>query len=199
MRKGRRNLQVLLVGAILMVVGISVAFAALSTALNITTNSVTSLGSPDISWNIGFTGTSATATVGGTSATGRSCGTATITATSVTVGATTLSKPDDSCTYTLTIKNSGTITGTLASITPTKPTGTNVTCGTASGSTMVCGNITYKLTTDSTGSTALTTGGQLAANGTRTIYLVIKYTGSSLNSSAVTQSSGSFAITYNQT
>ncbi len=199
MRKGRRNLQVLLVGAILMVVGISVAFAALSTALNITTNSVTSLGSPDISWNIGFTGSSASPTVGGTSATGRSCGTAAITATSVTVGATTLSKPDDSCTYTLTIKNSGTITGTLASITPTKPTGSGVTCATASGATMVCGNITYKLTTDSAGSTTLTTGGALAANGTRTIYLVIKYTGTTLNSSAVTQSSGSFAITYNQT
>ena len=194
MRKGRRNLQVLLVGAILMVVGLSVAFAALSTTLNITTNTVKNLTT--VTWNIGFQGSSATATPDGTSATGRVCGDATITPTSVTVATTTLSKPDDSCTYALTIKNSGTITGTLAQINQTKPSG--ATC-TGSGSSMVCGNITYKLTTDSSGSVALTTGGTLAAGATRTVYLVIKYTGTSLSSTQITQSAGAFGITYNQT
>ena len=194
MRKGRRNLQVLLVGAILMIVAMSIAFAALSTTLNITANTVKN--STTVTWNIGFQGSSATATVGGTSATGRVCGDATITPTTVTVATTTLSKPDDSCTYALTIKNSGTITGTLANITQTKPTG--VTCS-GSTSSMVCGNITYKLTTDSDGQVALTTGGTLAANATRTVYLVIKYTGTELSSTAISQSAAAFGITYNQT
>ena len=194
MKRSRRNLQVILVAAILMIAGISVAFAAMSTALTITTNSVKNDGT--VTWNIGFTGSSATPTAGGTSATGRVCGNATITSTSVTVAQTTLSKPDDSCTYTLTIKNSGTITGTLTNIQPTQPTST--TCSTASGATMVCGNITYKLTTDAAGNTALTTGGTLAANATRTIYLSIKYTGTTLGS-AFTQSAGAFTLTYSQT
>lgn len=195
MRRGRRNLQVILVGTILMIVGLSVAFAAMSTVLTITTNTVRN--DTTVTWNIGFQGTSATATAGGTSATGRSCGTATITSTSVTVASTTLSKPDDWCRYSLTIKNSGTITGTLTGIDATAPSST--TCSQASGPTMVCGNITYKLTTDQDGNTALTTGGTLAANATRTIYLFVRYTGASLSSTQITQSGGSFSLTYSQT
>ncbi len=193
----RRNLQIILVGAVLMIVGISVAFAAMSTALQITTNSVVQQTN---SWNIGFVTGTVTGTAGGTSATGRSCGNATVTASSVSVAATNLSKPDDSCTYTLQIKNNGTIAGTLANIQPTNPTGTNVTCGTSSGATMVCGNITYKLTTDAAGSTALntTTNATLNASATRTIYLVVKFTGTAPTSSQITQSGAKFTLTYNQ-
>lgn len=193
----RRNLQIILVGAVLMIVGISVAFAAMSTALQITTNSVVQQTN---SWNIGFVTGTVTGTAGGTSATGRSCGNATVTASSVSVAATNLSKPDDSCTYTLQIKNNGTIAGTLANIQPTNPTGTNVTCGTSSGATMVCGNITYKLTTDAAGSTALntTTNATLSASATRTIYLVVKFTGTAPTSSQITQSGAKFTLTYNQ-
>ncbi len=194
----RRNLQIILVGAVLMIVGISVAFAAMSTALNITTNSVVQQTN---TWNIGFVTGTVTGTPGGTtSTTGRSCGNATVTATSVSVAATNLSKPDDSCTYTLQIKNNGTIAGTLATITPQNPTGTNVTCGTSSGATMVCGNITYKLTTDSGGATALntTTNATLNASATRTIYLVVKFTGTAPVSTQITQSGAKFTLTYNQ-
>ena len=64
---------------------------------------------------------------------------------------------------------------------------------------MVCGNITYKLTTDSTGNTLLTTGGTLAkTSGTQNIYLVIKYTGTELVSSDVSQNNGGFTLVYNQ-
>ncbi len=198
MKKSRRNLQVILVAAILMIVGISVAFAAMSTALTVTTNSVSQLTT--VTWNIGFVTGSVTGTAGGTSATGRSCGTATVTASSVTVAATQLSKPDDSCTYTLQIKNNGTIAGTLGTIQPTNPTGTNVSCGTSSGAQMVCGNITYKLTTDSGGATALntTTNATLNASATRTIYLVVKFTGTAPVSTQITQSGAKFTLTYNQ-
>ena len=193
--KSTKSLRIALIAVILGVVGITVAYAALSTSLNVTVSKVTQNA---LTWNVGFTGTSASASVAGTSSTGRTCGTASITASTVTVADTTLSKPDDSCTYTLTIKNSGTIPAKLTSITPTKPTGTNVTCGTASGATMVCGNITYKLTSDAAGTTALPTNTTLNSNATQTVYLVVKYTGTTLNSSEVTQSNAKFALKYDQ-
>ena len=109
---------------------------------------------------------------------------------------TTLSKPGDKCTWTLTIKNSGTVAANLGSITPTAPS--SVSC-TNSGASMVCGNITYKLTTNSGGSTLLTTSaGNLTAGSSLTVYLVAEYTGTTVNSSAVTQTGGKFTLVYNQ-
>jgi len=198
MENERKRLYIIMCTLAVAVVGLSIAYAALSTQLTVTMNSVSSSDTPLV-WQVGFQPGTVTPTAGGTSATGRSCGNATVETASVTVAATQLSKPDDSCTYALTIKNTGTIAATLASIVPTQPTGTGVTCSTASGATMVCGNITYKLTTDSAGSTALVTGGTLAAEtGTLPVYLVVKYTGSTVASSAITQSAGAFTLTYNQ-
>ena len=188
----RSSLLTIIVALIVVLVGITVAYAALSATLTVTTNKITQSA---LTWSVGFTGTSATATAGGTSGTERSCGTATITASSVTVADTKLSKPDDSCTYKLTIKNSGTIPAKLGTITPTDPSG--LTC-TKSGASMVCGNITYKLTTNAAGTTLLTTGGSLAANGTLDVYLVAIYTGTTVNSSAVVQTGAKFSLLYNQ-
>lgn len=188
-----------IVGAVLLVlVGVTVAYAALSATLSITINKVTQSG---MEWNVAFETGNVTATEGGTSATGRSCGTATATASTVTVADTTLSKPGDSCTYALTIKNTGGIDATLATITPNQPTG--ATC-TTSGASMVCGaqnkELTYKLTTDAAGTTLLTTGGPVLAaqTGTLPVYLVIEYTGTQTNSTAVEQTSGGFTLVYNQ-
>ena len=198
MRNSRKNLQVILVAVVLLLVGLSVGFAALSATLNITTSTVTQ--SP-VTWNIGFQGSSASPTLGGTSATGRSCDDATITSSSVTITSATLSKPGDKCTYALTIKNSGTIAGSLYKVEPTKPTSTTCTVTNASSSAsakMVCGNLTYTLSASADDSTKLTTGSTLAASGTKAVYLILEYTGTTLNSSTVTQSSGAFTITYNQ-
>ena len=182
----------LLLGGIL-VLGVGVAYAALSTTLTVTFGKVTQNA---ITWNVGFQGSSATGSSSGTSTTGLSCGSATITASAVTVADTTLSKPGDKCTWTLTIKNSGTVAANLGSITPTAPS--SVSC-TNSGASMVCGNITYKLTTNSGGSTLLTTSaGNLTAGSSLTVYLVAEYTGTTLNSSPVTQTGGKFTLVYNQ-
>lgn len=191
--KNRRQKQLIVIAILFVVLGIGIAYAALQTTLNISFNSITQ---NQLTWNIGFTGSSATATEGGTSATGRSCGTATITPTTVTIANTTLSKPDDSCSYALTIKNSGTVTGKLQSITPTAPSG--ITCDPISSGRMVCGNITYTLASNSSGSTIIATGSNLEPNETLTVYLVAKYTGTTLNSSAVTHTGAQFAILYNQ-
>lgn len=189
----KTTLLSIVLGLVVVVVGITVAYAALSTTLNITTSKITQSA---LTWDVGFVGNSATATVGGTSATGRSCGAATITSTTVTIADTTLSKPDDSCTYTLSVKNNGTIPAKLGSISATAPSG--VTCETVDGPTLICGNITYKLATNNTGTTVLPTNTTLAVNGTQQIFLIVKYTGSEPSSTAVTQSGASFSLVYNQ-
>ena len=188
-----KNLKLLLLIVAILVVGVGIAYAALSTTLNITFGSVTQSA---VSWNVAFQGSSATATAAGTSATGRVCGEATITPSAVTVAETSLSKPGDKCTYELTVANTGTIGAKLGTITPTAPTST--TCSQASGGNMVCGNITYTLTSDAAGSTVLTTGGTIAAGGTQTIYLVVSYNAAGVQSTAITQSGGKFTLTYNQ-
>ena len=191
--KNRSQKQLIIIAVLFVVLGIGIAYAALQTTLNISFNNITQ---NQLTWNIGFTGSSATATVGGTSDTGRSCGTATITPTAVTIANTTLSKPDDSCTYPLTIKNNGTVTGKLQSITSTEPSG--ITCNPITSGRMVCGNITYTLAINSDGTTVVATGSNLAPNETLNVYLVVKYTGTTLNSSAVTHTGAQFAILYNQ-
>ena len=192
-KKNQKQLLTIVGAVVLLIVGISVVYAALSSTLSITTGSVTQ---SEMSWNVAFQTGTVNATPGGTSETGRVCGAATVTADTVTVANTTLSKPEDSCTYALTVKNTGSLDATLATITPVHPGSTSCT---NSGASMVCGNITYKLTTDAAGTTLLTTGGTLAkTNGTLPVYLVIKYTGATTNTSEVVQTAGGFTLVYNQ-
>ena len=189
----QKSLVITVAVLLVLVIGISVAFAAMQANLSITTNSVSQSA---LTWNVGFQTGTVQGTEGGTGTTGRVCGDATVTANSVTVANTQLSKPDDSCTYALVVKNTGSVDARLGNVTAVSPTSTSCT---PSGASMVCGNITYKLTTDSTGNTLLTTGGTLAkTSGTQNIYLVIKYTGTELVSSDVSQNNGGFTLVYNQ-
>ena len=148
------------------------------------------------SWSVGFTPGTVNGTKGGTSTGDITCGTATVTTNSVTVANTALSKPDDSCTYALTIANTGSIDAKLDEITLTKPSSTECT---VSGASMLCGNITYKLATNTDGTSLLTTNTTLAkGTGSINVFLIIKYTGTTVNNSAVEQSNGKFTLVYNQ-
>ncbi len=198
METRQKKLNGILLTLLMALVAISVGYAAMQSVLTITTNTVTQSTQ---TWNIGFVPGTATATVGGTSATGRSCGAATLTANSVTVANTMLSKPGDSCTYALPIKNNGTITAELNSIVPGAPTSTSCTtteATTSASAQMVCGNITYKLVGNAAGTQNFVTGTTLAANATTTAYLVIAYTGSEPSGSQISQAAGKFTLTYNQ-
>ncbi len=192
--KSRNKIRKLLLLVLFLILGISVAYAVttLTATLTVTTSSVKEAAN---TWNIAFNGSSATGTKGGTSTDGITCGAATISGTTVTVAATTLTKPNDSCTYALTIKNTGSIDATLASIkykTTSAGTYTN-------GSTFTNDKLTYGLYTENTGTTALTTGGTLAkSSGTLNLYLVIRWTNDSLAGTEVTQSGASFQLVYNQ-
>ena len=185
-KQGSLLLTAILCAALL---GISIAYAALSATLTITMGKVTQSA---LSWNVGFT----TGTVNATKVGSGTCGAATVTANTVTVADTTLTTLHDKCTYALTIKNTGTVAATLATINPSNPT--SVSC-TNSGASMVCGNITYKLTTDAAGSTLLTTNKDLAAStGSLPVYLVAEYTGTTTGGSAATHTNAGFTLTYNQ-
>ena len=189
-----KKMSLLIVLLVLAVFAVSIAYSALSQSLSITTTSVTQSA---MSWNVAFqTGTVVGIEGGSSSNTGRSCGDATVTSNSVTVTNTTLSKPDDSCTYTLVIKNTGTIDARLGTITPVNPS--LISC-TTSGASMTCGNITYSLATNSSGSPLLATNSIIAKNtGTQTVYLIIKFTGSNPGEEDSTQSNGGFTLVYNQ-
>jgi len=189
----RKNMYILILTLGVIVGGLSLAYAALSATLNIQFGDITQNA---LTWNVGFQGSTVVGTAAGTSATGRVCGDATITATTVTVSATSLSKPEDKCTYPLTIKNSGTIAATLSSITPKNPNSTA--CSTSNGATMVCGNLTYKLTSDSSGNTILASNRLLAIGASLPVYLVVSYTGASLNATNTTQSGATFTLSYAQ-
>lgn len=202
----RQKYSVLLLIAVVSLLSVGVAYAALSSTLTVTVNKVTQSA---LSFGPVISSCSKTGDFG-TSTTGRSCGavTATSGSTTVTVANTTLSKPDDGCVYKCTISNpTGYIPAKIESIVPTKPTSTTCTAtnaSTSASSTMVCGNITYGIYASATvsGTTVttsnLTTGTTLATNSMKDFYLVIRYTGTGINSSEVSQSSGKFTFTFAQ-
>ena len=190
-RKEQQNNKTILIVTILCAAlfGLSIAYAALSATLTITMGKVTQNA---LSWNVGFE----TGTVTGTKTGGAPCGQATATADTVTVANTTLQTLHDKCVYKLKIKNTGSVAAQLSSITAKSPS--SVTCNTSTTSQMVCGNITYKLTTDAAGSSLLGTGGTLAAtSGTLDVYLSAEYTGTETGS-ASEQNNGGFTLVYSQ-
>jgi uncharacterized repeat protein (TIGR01451 family) len=194
----KKDKSIIFVIFILMIatLALSIAFSSLSTLLNINYGDVNQSAQ---TWDVGFdtSGSPLAASSTGTSAAGRICGAATITKDSVSVADTQLSKPGDTCTWSLTIQNLGTIDAELNSVTPI--IGEN-SC-TISGSSMECGNITYKLATDQAGTTLLSSqiNSTLAkTNGTKDVYLIATYSSNSIGGSSNTQSGIGFTILYNQ-
>lgn len=172
--------------------GIAVAYAALSTTLNIT---FTTLQQEGLTWNVGFKTGNYSATASGSSSV--SCGEAVVTSNTTTVGNTVLSTLHDKCVYALQIQNTGSVAAVLDSITAKTPTSTS--CDTSTTSSMVCGNTTYKLTTDAAGQNLLAENTTLAATtGTLDVYLTVEYTGESTGGSNVNQSNGGFTLNYVQ-
>ncbi len=195
-RISKKGLSIGVTVIVVMVLGVTIAYAAslLTNTLDVTINKVTQNA---LSWNVAFQTGSVNATPGGSSdSTGRSCGVATVTADTATVAASTLSKPGDSCTYALSVRNTGDINAILSTITPISPASTQ--CDT-NGATMVCGNITYKLAINATGSPLLNINSTLPkTNRVQPIYLIIEYTGATTSTTAVQQASGGFTLVYTQ-
>ncbi len=186
----------LLLVAFASISAVAIAYAALSSALTITTNKITQKGS---SWNVAFdtATTTVTGTGTGTSTTGRTCGNATVSANSITIADTTLGKPDDQCTWDFTIKNTGSMVAVLQSVTGNQGSATcTVTpASTTTTAKMVCGKITYTIT-DTSGGNILTGSTIAASTGTQSVRLTAKYTTNTATPTAVNQTGMSFTFTY---
>lgn len=184
---------------------LSVVFAALSKTLTVNVGNLTQIATK---WNISVSSTSAINNYG-SSSTGRDCGTISTSNNVVTVTATTLSKPGDLCEYSITFTNgNSTMNAKLDSLTATAPSGNTCTYTTFSSCTsgntcqykMVCGNITYTLSSNESGTSAPTnlasfTGGTTTS---KTVYLRVEFTGSSPSGSAITQTNPKFTVVYAQ-
>ena len=204
-RKSKKKLYITIIGLIVVSSLLSVVFAALSTTLTVRVGNLTQIATK---WNISVSSTSAINNYG-SSATGRTCGTISTSNNVVTVSATTLSKPGDLCEYSITFTNgNSTMNAKLNSLTATAPSGTTCTYTTFSSCTsgntcqykMVCGNITYTLSSNEAGTSAPTnlasfTGGTTSS---QTVYLRAEFTGSSPVEEAVTQTNPKFAVVFAQ-
>ena len=193
-KKDNKYLYVLTLILAVAVVGLSVAYAALSSTLTAKFNTVSQAVA---TWNVGFDTSMSTAGVpGGTSTDTITCGAANITAGAVTIGNTSIGKPGDYCRYALKVKNIGDIDAKLSQITFIQPSGG--TC-TTSGATMVCGDITYKITIDEAGSNQLAIDRVLAKQtGELPIWLHVVYSGASLATDTLNLTNGGFSLYYVQ-
>lgn len=194
MNKDRKAMYVSLIALAIAVVGVSIAYAALSTSLKIKFGAVTQSA---ITWDVRLNKGTSVGIVSGTNET--TCGNATVTESSVTLDNVGLSKPGDQCTYPLTVQNKGDIDANLQSITATSPTG--IACESSTEGKLVCGNVVYKLTSDVSGSNILQPGNQriLKNNGANDFYLVVSYeVAPNTVNEASSQSGAGFTVVYGQ-
>lgn len=195
MKNERKSLFVIVTILAVAVLGLSIAYAALSTTLTARLGQVSQSAQV---WAVGFEEGTVAGQKSGTSTEDITCSNATVSTSQAAVtGDVILQKPGDTCTYQLKIKNTGSIDANLSLITPTQPSG--VTCESASGAKMVCGNITYKLTTDQAGETLLTADRLLVkTTGELTVYLIATFSGTTVSSSEVTHTGVQFTLNYSQ-
>lgn len=194
MNKDRKPLYVSLLALIIAVVGISIAYAALSTSLKVNFGKVTRHA---FIWDVKLKNETVSGIPSGTS--GTVCGTATVTDSSATVDEVTLDKPGDKCVYPITVQNKGDIDANLINVAATSPRG--VSCDSSTESKMVCGNVVYQLTSDAAGTTPLKRNNQriLKNNGASDFYLVVSYEVSA-NASNIdaTHTDAGFTLVYGQ-
>ena len=166
-----------IVGAILLVLaGITIAYAALSATLNITINKVTQNAE---TWAIAFDTTAVSPTVTGSGAT---CPAVTPTATAVSIGNVTLNYPGDKCVYALKIKNTGTIAAKVTGITKigsdcSALTATNkaeFNCGTV-GTTNPYVNVKITQTSATGNIVTSSSPATYAASSTTNVWLTLEY------------------------
>ena len=147
---------------------VSAVYAALSSTLRITVNGINSKS--DISFNVGFS----TNTITGTSDGSSNCGSITPTTNQITNVNVYLNGGVASpyCSYQIPLVNSGTLNAKITSISQISPS--NTSCTQVNNATMVCGDLRYRLCTDSSScSTLLSTNYSISPNTTQNIYLVV--------------------------
>jgi len=192
MDKDRKPMYVSIFALIVAIIGVTVAYAALQTSLEIRFGSVTQSA---YTWDIKLrNGNVAGAATGSDKVV---CGNAMVTDNSVSVGAVTLSRAGDMCSYPLTVENRGEIDAILAHISASSPK--NISCNNEGEGKLVCGNIVYRLSNDSTGNNLLTPNTQRVnkAGGTADFYLVVSAIADT--DSTVAHDGAGFTVIYEET
>lgn len=174
----RNNKNVLIFSLLGVLVIMSIAYAAFSTALTIS-----STASIDASWNVAFdttktSGTGVIATTTGKSGATAPSGTLTYSDGQHATINTTLHQPGDKVVYTLTIKNTGSLDATLGNPTLSSATGCTI-----SGKVCTSSNGYLKITAANPASSSLT-----ASTGTTTMTVTVEFANVSVGSLSSGQS-----------
>lgn len=184
--KNKNILSISLGVVAVLILGIVIAYAALSTTLNAKFNGVTA---GDIRWDVGFN--TSEATLAGTPSSGAMCGDAHITSTAVTIDQVNLPSLNASCSYALKINNNGNLDAKVSNITPIRPDGATCTISELYGrKIMKCDNIEYSLD-------HLSENQVLTAGNNTYITLQVSYSNSSLTT-PFTQEGGGFTFNFAQ-
>ena len=195
-RNRRNNLIITLSVLVVLVIGITIVYAALSVSLKVSTSNVTQ---NIASWNVGFaqaTTVKGYAQNSSGSTTGISCGNASATTNSISIEKSVLTKPGDICYWDFTLKNSGTIDAKLTSVTVTSPK--EVSCSKNDEKQYVCGNIAYSIYHVYSGRWPLYTEGEvLSAGENQALRISMTLTGS-ISSSQQTQSGLTYTFIWSQ-
>ena len=190
MRRRGNVKSLFLLTLIVAIVGLSVAYALLSTTLSISGSTKVSAAS----WGIKFKNLSGSATGGATYTL------PTLSDTSLSDYEIILTKPGDSVTFNFDIANEGTIGAKVTSLIKNTPTCSGV-AGSTTGTTdapLVCNNITYSLTYAN--GTAISQNDTLDPNETKNLKLSLVYNenAASLPSNDVAISNLAITIIYGQ-
>ena len=186
------HLFIIIISLCIISFSLSIVYAALGSVLTMTTSKVTQSA---LTWNMGIQSGSITGVATG-NITEMECGTATATTSQITGVKMKLTKTGDKCTYAFNLKNSGSIGAKITSIFPTKPQ--NTTCTTATSSTLICGNITYRLRYNSGSSNIYVSVNDIInPNTTKTVYLTAEYTGADA-ADDIFQNQFGFTISFGQ-
>lgn len=191
MEKQRQVKGIAILALCVAVLGLSVAFAAMSTTLSI--NGTATMNTA--SWSIKFMNLSEATVTGSASVVTAPV----LSDTHIGDYEIVLTKPGDSVTYTFDVKNTGTIDAVMSTFTKgTSPvcTGVSQTSATEDANT-VCNNLTYTLTYTSDGS-AVKANDTLAIGETKNMTLKISYTGNDLPSDDVNISGLDITMIYEQ-
>lgn len=207
----RKKMYIILSISLVVAVIISIGYSVLSSTLTISYNSVQQT---NVSWDVGFvipspnTVTPETISVNNNT-TGISCGTATVSKTSISIADIKLSKPGDVCKYTFTIANTGDINAKLKTFTLTPPTinGTSTvqSCTLYSDTTdenlteRLCGKIRYRLCWNDSCANRYQAGQTtLTAGSTKLAVLKIYYDGNELTSTSTYQQGTVITLNWGQ-
>ena len=184
----KRNKNMLIFSLLGVLVIMSIAYAAFSTAL-----SISSSATINTSWNVGFdtTKTSGTGVIAVT--TGKSGATAPTGSISFTDAqhatiTTTLNQPGDKVVYTFTIKNTGSLNATLTGASLSGASGCSI-----NGKVCTSSNGYLKITATNPASTSL-----VASTGSTTMTVTVEFTGTVSNLSSGQTASVTVGITATQ-